>query len=84
MLERVIHRHHVEAAARVRRILNESGLNRNAEQFARMARVVFVGLDPHRGEPEFPKYVDDLAASRSCVEDAIPILYIRGERTIAV
>ena len=45
MLERVIHRHDVEAAGRECRILHEASRDRNAERLARMARVLFVGFE---------------------------------------
>ena len=48
MLERVIHRHDVEAAGRECRILHEAGRDGNPERLARMARVLLVGFETAR------------------------------------
>ena len=84
MLERVIHRHDVEAAGRERGILHEAGRDRHAERLARVARVLFVGLEARRVEAELPQHVDHLAAAGAGVENAIAALQIRCERAIAI
>ena len=84
MLQRVIHRHDVEAAGRECRVLHEAGGHRNPERLPRMARVLFVGFEAGGVEAELPQHVDHLAAAGAGVENAIAALHIRCERAIAI
>ena len=84
MLERVIHRHDVEAAGRECRILHEARGDRHPERLPRMARVLFVGFETGGVEAERPQHVNHLAAAGAGVENTIAALYIRCERAIAI
>ena len=84
VLQRVIHRHGIEAAGRKRRVLDKACRDRNPKRLACVARVVFVRLQAGGVEAELPQHVDHLATARAGVEHAAAAGDMTHERAMTI